>query len=81
MLTDRPKYPDRRPELVKTHIASRYGGFTVYFLPDNLKFGRWTNLAEAEEALKIWEKNFTCQPVEPWQKYCQSRGYKSVSWV
>lgn len=81
MLADRPKYPsdnNRRPELAKSKIDER---FTVYFLPDNLKFGRWQNRNEAEEALQIWLESFACQPVSTWQKYCQSRGFKSVSWV
>lgn len=78
MLAERPKYPQEPLKLVTAKIAERY---VVYFLPDNLKFGRWTNRLEAEEALKVWEENFTCQPAQPWRSYCRSRGWQSVSWV
>jgi hypothetical protein len=37
-------------------------------------------IRQAEQQGKLYGV-FTCQPVSTWQKYCQSRGFKSVSWV
>jgi len=77
MLADRPRHP-HSVQLVK---ASR-NGINIYFIPDEVdQFGTWTNYPEADTALKIWMRQFQDKPPAQWRSYCQSRGFKSVTWL
>lgn len=76
MLAERPRHPNSR----RLERATR-NGLTIYFLPDEIsQFGVWTNYPEADDALKIWIRQFQGKPQPQWRSYCQARGWSSVSW-
>ncbi len=72
MLADRP----RKPEIVKGKVEN----YVFWFIPDNLKFGRWTSKTEAENALEAWTE-YQNQPAINWQAYCRAVGIESVHFI
>jgi hypothetical protein len=73
MLAERPK----RPELV----PSEHENYAFYFLPDELKFGKWTSRIDAEAAIGIYWAEYSEKPRCAWESYCRSRGFNSVHFV
>lgn len=72
MLAERP----RKPEIVKGEFKHQ----VFYFIPDEISFGRWSNLADAEKALKVWPEYSSKHPGN-WRIYCQSVGFQSVNFL
>ena len=73
---------DRRPEPNSRgyELAQGKNELCVFwFIPDCPSFGFWNSKPEAEQAKEIWLKNYRNAKQKDWQKYCQSRGYKWVS--
>lgn len=68
--------PPRKPEIVQ----GKFNHQVFYFIPDEINFGRWTNLADAEKAFKVWHE-YSRKPPGNWRIYCQSVGFKSVQFL
>jgi len=76
MLAEPPRHPSSR----KLEKATR-NSLTIYFVPDDFhQFGVWTNYLEADNALKIWIRQFQGKPTAHWRSYCKSRGWNSIIW-
>jgi hypothetical protein len=62
-------------------VQGKTDHYVFYFIPDNIKFGRWRSRSEADDAIDVWRKDYARKPQANWQSYCRAKGFQSVEFI